>query len=145
MYYPYSENNGTDQLRGYREADLRLCFRIRKIRFSHNEAQLLLAAKLQLMKVSSGNLFVKLIYLMQYPRAIENVNIKVYDIDIDKCKLHVILLKYYVYIFIISIKSFQLLFCCLIIPVISNPLRMCIHLNKSYKRTFSNDFFLTKR
>ena len=30
MYYPYSENKGADQLRGYREADLRLCFRICK-------------------------------------------------------------------------------------------------------------------
>ena len=28
MYYPFSENKGDDQLRGYREADLRLCFRI---------------------------------------------------------------------------------------------------------------------
>ena len=30
LYYPCSENNGADQLRGYREADLRLCFRICK-------------------------------------------------------------------------------------------------------------------
>ena len=30
MYYPSSENKGADQLRGYREADLRLCFRIGK-------------------------------------------------------------------------------------------------------------------
>ena len=30
LYYPYSENIGTDQLRGYREADLRPCFRICK-------------------------------------------------------------------------------------------------------------------
>ena len=30
LYYPYSENKGADQLRGYREADLRLCFRISK-------------------------------------------------------------------------------------------------------------------
>ena len=30
LYYPCSENKGADQLRGYREADLRLCFRIRK-------------------------------------------------------------------------------------------------------------------
>ena len=30
MYYPCSENEGTDQLRGHREADLRLCFRICK-------------------------------------------------------------------------------------------------------------------
>ena len=27
MYYPCSENKGAEQLRGYREADLRLCFR----------------------------------------------------------------------------------------------------------------------
>ena len=30
MYYPCSENKDADQLRGYREADLRLCFRICK-------------------------------------------------------------------------------------------------------------------
>ena len=30
LYYLGSENKGTDQLRGYREADLRLCFRICK-------------------------------------------------------------------------------------------------------------------
>ena len=29
-YYPSSENKGADQLRGFREADLRLCFRICK-------------------------------------------------------------------------------------------------------------------
>ena len=28
MYYPSSENKAADQLLGYREADLRLCFRI---------------------------------------------------------------------------------------------------------------------
>ena len=39
MYYPSCENKCADQLRGYREADLRLCFRIcKKSRFSHNEA-----------------------------------------------------------------------------------------------------------
>ena len=41
MYYPYSENKGADQLRGYREAVLRLCFRIckkKKKRFSHDAA-----------------------------------------------------------------------------------------------------------
>ena len=26
LYYPFSENKGADQLLGYREADLRLCF-----------------------------------------------------------------------------------------------------------------------
>ena len=30
MYYPSSENKGADQLGGYREAGLRLCFRIGK-------------------------------------------------------------------------------------------------------------------
>ena len=35
MYYLCSENKGADQLRGYREADLRLCFRIcKKLVFS---------------------------------------------------------------------------------------------------------------
>ena len=28
LYCPCSENKGADQIRGYREADLRLCFRI---------------------------------------------------------------------------------------------------------------------
>ena len=30
LYYPCSENKDADQLRGYREADLRLCFCIFK-------------------------------------------------------------------------------------------------------------------
>ena len=30
LYYPCSENKGPDHLRDYREADLRLCFRICK-------------------------------------------------------------------------------------------------------------------
>ena len=30
LYYLCSENKGADQLRGYRKADLRLCFRICK-------------------------------------------------------------------------------------------------------------------
>ena len=40
LYYLCSENKGADQLRGYREADLRLCFRICKSRFSHDEAHM---------------------------------------------------------------------------------------------------------
>ena len=40
MYYLRSENKGADQLRGNREADLRLCFRICKKRFSHDAAHL---------------------------------------------------------------------------------------------------------
>ena len=31
LYYLSSENKGADQLRGYREADLRLCFRIGRL------------------------------------------------------------------------------------------------------------------
>ena len=42
MCYPCSENKGADQLHGYCEADLRLCFRIyAKSRFSYDEAHLL--------------------------------------------------------------------------------------------------------
>ena len=33
MYYPCSENKGADQLHGYCEADLRLCFRPFKMLF----------------------------------------------------------------------------------------------------------------
>ena len=40
LYYLYSENKGAGQLRSYCAADLRLCFRICKSRFSHNEAHL---------------------------------------------------------------------------------------------------------
>ena len=35
-----SENKDADQLRGYREADLRLCFRICKMLFFHDVAHL---------------------------------------------------------------------------------------------------------
>ena len=38
MYYPSSGNKGADQLRGYREADLRLCFRICRLFFFHEAA-----------------------------------------------------------------------------------------------------------
>ena len=39
LCYSCSENKGADQLRGYREADLRLCFRIyAKSRVSHDAA-----------------------------------------------------------------------------------------------------------
>ena len=40
LHYPCSENKGPNQLRGYREADLRLFFRICKNRFSHDATQL---------------------------------------------------------------------------------------------------------
>ena len=45
MHYLCSENKGADQLRGYREADLRLCFRICKSRFSHVEAHMILGTE----------------------------------------------------------------------------------------------------
>ena len=48
MYYPRSENKGADQLRGYREADLRLCFCICKkpvFRISHDAAHIIFTAK----------------------------------------------------------------------------------------------------
>ena len=40
MYYLCRKNKGADQLCGYREADLRLCFRICKSRFSQDVAHL---------------------------------------------------------------------------------------------------------
>ena len=40
LYYLCSENKGADQLRGYREADLCLRFRICKRWFSHDAAHL---------------------------------------------------------------------------------------------------------
>ena len=44
MHYPCGENKGADQLRGYREADLRLCFRIyAKSRFSHDAAHIIVS------------------------------------------------------------------------------------------------------
>ena len=42
-FYPYSENKGADQLCGYCEADLRLCFRIcKKPVFSQRGSNVLL-------------------------------------------------------------------------------------------------------
>ena len=41
LYYPSSENKGADQLRGYREADLRLCFRLCRLLFSHEAAHII--------------------------------------------------------------------------------------------------------
>ena len=47
MYYPCSENKGADQLRGYREADLRLCFRIyADCWFSHEVANVMMLAQM---------------------------------------------------------------------------------------------------
>ena len=41
LYYPSSQNKGADQLRGYREADLRLCFRLCRLLVFHEAAQIL--------------------------------------------------------------------------------------------------------
>ena len=43
MHYLCSEIKGADQLRGHLEADLRLCFRICKSRFSHDAANFFLS------------------------------------------------------------------------------------------------------
>ena len=42
MYYLCSKSKGADQLRGHREADLRLCFHICKNWFSHDEAHIVI-------------------------------------------------------------------------------------------------------
>ena len=44
MYYQCSENKGADQLRSYCKTDLRLCFRIGKIWFSHDAAHMVMDA-----------------------------------------------------------------------------------------------------
>ena len=44
LYYLCSENKGADQLRGYREADLCLCFRICKTLVSHDAAHFIIDA-----------------------------------------------------------------------------------------------------
>ena len=57
LYYLCSENKGTDQLRGYHKADLHLVFAYAKIRFSHNEAQImmyLIAFKFIIMNISNN-------------------------------------------------------------------------------------------
>ena len=51
MFYPSSENKGADQLRGYPEADLCLCFRICKSRFSHDAALIIRIVLLFLHKI----------------------------------------------------------------------------------------------
>ena len=40
LYYLCSENIGADRLSGYGAADLHICFRICKIRFSHDAAHI---------------------------------------------------------------------------------------------------------
>ena len=40
LFYLCSENKGADKLRGYREADMRLCFAYAKSWFSHDTAHL---------------------------------------------------------------------------------------------------------
>ena len=49
IYYPCSKNKGADQLRGHREADLRLKFRICDNRFSHDAAQILLMKQIAIL------------------------------------------------------------------------------------------------
>ena len=48
LYYPCSENKGTDQLRSYNKADLRLCFCLGKYGAAHIIQCILIAAKLKL-------------------------------------------------------------------------------------------------
>ena len=52
MYYLSSENKGADQLRGYREADLRLCFRICKLLVFHEAAHMF--KRMSLLEVMSA-------------------------------------------------------------------------------------------
>ena len=56
MYSRNSENKGADQLRGYREADLRLCFAYANIRSSHGAAHLTIPTH-----TATGQLYVMVI------------------------------------------------------------------------------------
>ena len=50
LYYLCSENKGADQLRGYRKADLRLCFRICKsLVFSSRGSYILKTAQIAIL------------------------------------------------------------------------------------------------
>ena len=50
MYYPCSENKDADQLRGYREADLRLCFRPCKLLVFSRTGSCPVATRMDIMK-----------------------------------------------------------------------------------------------
>ena len=70
MYYPCSENKGADQLRGYHEADLRLCFAYAKSQFSHDAAHIMMI----LYNLGSGDngadqVIIPALCLAIYPRA----------------------------------------------------------------------------
>ena len=52
MYYLCSENKGADQLCSYCTADLRLCFRMTKIQFSHDAAKMMIESLPEEKKVS---------------------------------------------------------------------------------------------
>ena len=61
LYYPCSENKGTDQLRSYCEADLRLCFRLCKLLvFSCRGSYVLKLSKYQGLKGNSVNSLIAL-------------------------------------------------------------------------------------
>ena len=81
MYYPCSENKGADQLRGYREADLRLCFRIgRLLVFSHEVAHFLLFS-LKTSFCTKNREYVKCVYLF----ASSNPSPCINHIDVTIC------------------------------------------------------------
>ena len=80
LYYPSSENKGADQLRGYREADLRLCFRLCKsLVFSRGGSNNIIILK----TVKSRNTIVIKIDLKRFITAGNHVMRNVYDM----CKL----------------------------------------------------------
>ena len=71
MYYTCGENKGADQLRGDREADLRLCF---KCWFSHDAAHLFLSVIMycrifdnfcQFVDLSSGLIYSFFLYYLR--------------------------------------------------------------------------------
>ena len=62
LYYPSSENKGADQLRGYREVDLRLCFRLCKLLVFSRGGSNIKLNKIALLSESGKHFFRKFVY-----------------------------------------------------------------------------------
>ena len=78
LYYLCSEIKGADQLGGYREADLHLCFRICKNRFSHDAAQKVRASD---NKINGGSYFCSNAINMVYKRKARGASINYHNLS----------------------------------------------------------------
>ena len=73
MYYPSSENKDADQLRGYREADLRLCFRICKmLGFSRSGSNNVMTTRVLTLSAGTSNVMTTSVTTMYFSLNIVN-------------------------------------------------------------------------